>query len=434
MVPFVQNPLPEEEEIVGDGYESQTTRNGQYPAEGKSSLVYPLEEDGIRVAGQDGSTALVPYRVPTTSNPTKVEHQKPNNITDPLGRYRYFSTGPDGSPPRVEVDKSAIGVPEPNGQRHESFEEKDEPFPYGDYGQLLFASLTARPNLVKAYIQSHDFNRIKEDVHGHQEIKIAIRDCIDRRDLQTLRMFDSVFDLDCPDDTSTIAMAARSGSPAIWDIFRTKERALSQKFTDINEHPLVCAFEAGNVPVAKSVLAWAEQKNVPSKVMDTAILRAATKGHSDVILLCPLSTPLCVNVITTLYHNGFAREIPKFRFIVNADGEPAHDFSYDQFNVLRGCRGSYTTLSHLIRHPSIQAKLHVLPPYYQCVNNVCAYHHKKMRDDILAHHRALVYQRAHQICAAGVEEEDSVHAANSVIGHLLNQRYADADVLHYVYK
>jgi len=326
--------------------------------------------------------------------------------------YVYIMFKVRGSP---SAPSAPSAPPAPSAASPEPEEEEEVPIAEvvsedeeGTLGQFLEYAIAKDPDALCRYVQSEKFQKLKMKECTHQEIMLAIRAAIEQRHEKMLHQLDHLFNLDNPNDTRTMWLAAKSPMN-IFNIFASKKAAMNQRF-EPHEHPLVSAAISGNIEVARWLKKWADENGVSSEVKSLAYNCIAQKGHRDLLDLYKVSDAELLKVVKTLIANDHAHLVKQVVKRINEDGHPLNDLSYKNFAILRCCSGHVGTLGHVIRHPTIQSGMNMLPPYFHAVN---AYTKKKFdiaKSRHIESHKNFLATKANNLVSHGIEPDSAVLA------------------------
>lgn len=260
-------------------------------------------------------------------------------------------------------------------------------------GELLSIVKSGDVEKFKNLVASPKFEWAKNnDKDAGQEVMAAVRIAIQNKDGPMLKAMVDVFNIDNPNDPRTVLLAA--GQPfEIFKYIAQHASAMNQNWTD-NGNPLVAGFAGGHLDTAKWLKEWADQNGIPIRIKAIAQLEAAKKGHVDVVKLYTVSNPHLANVLDMLIGHGHSGLVKHFVNERNDAGEFIHDFSYDNYRMLRSCCGHHDALSAMVRHPSIHRKIHLMPRYYQTVHCAAEMEWKGAREEFENKYRALIKRMA----------------------------------------
>jgi hypothetical protein len=271
-----------------------------------------------------------------------------------------------------------------------------------------------------------DFIKGDEFVKNNQEILLALRIAIQQKNVEIVKLFDEVFNLDIK-DKRTVSLAAES-SLEIWEIFASKPSVLKVPYCK-NTHPLTVAFRAGNYDVARWLKRWADEGGgVSTEYKVHALYEAAEQGHVNVCKLYTVSEKYMAVVIKSLVKNGHADKVVEF--VKN----PHTDFSYNNFEMLTTCAAYFNAMCAILRHPSVQSKINDLPDYYKKANEACRTDwdiRKKVHMDVLTKRMA---DRIQVLEDQGMSRPTAVETAKLEFAKTIKKHLCEYDLDFFTYK
>lgn len=277
-------------------------------------------------------------------------------------------------------------------------------------GELLTIVKSGDVEKFKELVASPRFEWAKKnDKDAGQEVMAAVRIAIQNRDGPMLKAMVDVFNVDNPNDPRTVLLAA--GQPfEIFKYIAQHASAMNQNWSDYG-NPLVAGFSGGHIDTAKWLKEWADENGVPIRVKAIAQLEAAKKGHVDVVKLYTVSNPHLANVIDMLIGHGHSGLVKHFVSDKNDKGEFIHDFSHNNYRMLRSCCGHYDALSAMVRHPSIHRKIHLMPRYYRTVHCAAEMDWKKEKQDVDKKYKEMIKNTAEELHEGGMSVKGAAEKA-----------------------
>jgi hypothetical protein len=276
-------------------------------------------------------------------------------------------------------------------------------------------------SLLQEFLESPDH---KDD--GNYDVLLALRIALMKKNVEIIKMLEQNYDFNVLDQR-TVGLAAECPL-AIWEVVAEFPNTLKLVYTKGN-HPLTIAFRLGNYEVAKWMKKWADDNNVPRELKEHALYEAAEMGHVDVCKLYTVSDKYLAVVIKSLVKNGHSDKVKHFtRSSVN-------DFSHNEFEMVITCSAHFDALCAILRHPSVQEKVNMLPEYIQLANEVCKdswEHRKKEHMGFYAQNK--IAPAVKQKIASGMDKDDAMEEVENEFAKDLQGFLRQKDLDHYVYK